>query len=112
MYLLKIKYLHKFILTVYENVSVIIYKRFFFQIDWCTDVLSGHAHLSYSLDTSGSVVDPGSSDPCLSFKLVSVPNSNLYVIIYKPLTTCKSSQVSTGVQVQMIHHNFHTLLVS
>lgn len=83
-----------------------------FQIDWCTDVLSGHAHLSYSLDTSGSVVDPGSSDPCLSFKLVSVPNSNLYVIIYKPLTTCKSSQVSTGVQVQKILLNFHTLLVS
>lgn len=102
------------ILTLYKQyikmlVSSYVYD---FQIDWCTDVLSGHAHLSYSLDTSGSVVDPGSSDPCLSFKLVSVPNSNLYVIIYKPSTTCKSSQVSTGLQVQIILNNFHTLLVS
>ena len=63
------------------------------QIDWCTDVLSGHAHLSYSLDSSGSVVDPGSSDPCLAFKLFAIPNSNLYVIIYRPTSACQTPQV-------------------
>nr|XP_022298299.1 VWFA and cache domain-containing protein 1-like isoform X1 [Crassostrea virginica]XP_022298300.1 VWFA and cache domain-containing protein 1-like isoform X1 [Crassostrea virginica] len=64
------------------------------QIDWCTDVLSGHAHLSYSLESSGSVVDPGSSDPCLAFKLFSIPNSNLYVIIYRPTSACQTPQAS------------------
>ena len=66
------------------------------QIDWCTDVMSGHAHLSYSLDSSGSVVDPGSSDPCLAFKLFSIPNSNLYVIIYRPTSACQTPQVIWG----------------
>ncbi|XP_061187120.1 uncharacterized protein LOC133195283 [Saccostrea echinata] len=63
-------------------------------IDWCSDVLSGHSHLSYSLDTSGSVVDPGSSDPCLDFQLIPINKSNLYVIIYKPLSMCHTTQAA------------------
>ncbi|XP_062613415.1 uncharacterized protein LOC134275179 [Saccostrea cucullata] len=63
-------------------------------IDWCSDILSGHSQLSYSLDTSGSVVDPGSSDPCLDFKLIPINRSNLYVVIYKPLSTCHTTQAA------------------
>ncbi|XP_056001884.1 uncharacterized protein LOC125654160 [Ostrea edulis] len=64
------------------------------QINWCSDVQSGHSRLTYSLDTSGSVVDPGSSDPCLDFQVVPIHKSNLYVIIYKPSSTCHAVQTS------------------